>query len=198
MTSQEIHPWKWFAPVNSRILIVGTFPPTKRNWSYDFFYPNKANLFWQVMSKLLNHELKYFSGKEAVEERKQILNSLNLAITDMGFEISREDNSSLDEKLTPLRYMDIFQILTERPAINKILLTSSSGPSSAAKWFGEYLKHKNITHKFPKGLKPLKSEFQFQGRIIKLVILFSPSRRAANRISFDKLVEMYAGEIKPL
>ncbi len=195
MIESETHPFRLYVPKNSKTLIIGTFPPTKRNWSYEFFYPNKLNLFWPVMSRLANVELKYFSGLEAIEERKQILEALNVAITDMGLEISRKDGNSLDENLIVIQYMDIFKILYDYPAINKILFTSSSGTASAAKWFLAYLKSKNIIQKFPKGLKPLRSEFLFDERIIQLVILYSPSRRAANRISFAGLVEMYKNEI---
>jgi len=195
MHQQETHPWKWFVPKKSKILIVGTFPPAKKRWSFPFFYPNKQNLFWPVLSTLLNHELTFFMGEEAVEERKQLLNLLHVAITDMGFIITRKDDSSLDENIDAIEYMDIFKILNEHPSINKIIFTSSSGKVSAARWFADYLATKNMHHKFPKGLKPLRSEFQFEDRKIHLVILYSPSRRAANRISFEKLVEMYADEI---
>ena len=193
MIQKETHPWKWYVPNNSKTLIIGTFPPVKRNWSYHFFYPNKQNLVWSVMSRLANKELTYFSGEAAVEERKQILELLKVAVTDMGFEIARKGDNSLDENLTA---MDIFEILKENLSINKIVFTSSSGTVSASKWFVHYLKIKNMNFKFPKGLKPLRSQFQFEERIIQLVILYSPSRRAANRISFEKLMEMYANEIK--
>jgi G:T/U-mismatch repair DNA glycosylase len=195
MIHKETHPWKWYVPPNSQILIIGTFPPVKEKWSYHFFYPNKLNLFWPIMSRMANRPLIYISGEAAVDERKQILESLKVAITDMGFEIERRDNSSRDENLTPIQYMNIFKILRENVSINKIIFTSSSGAVNASKWFVNYLSIKNINLKFPKGSKPLKSEFQFGGRSIQLVILYSPSRRATNRISFDKLVKMYANEI---
>ncbi len=198
MTAQEEHPFKYFIPCNSRLLIVGTFPPARSKWSYPFFYPNKQNLFWPVMARLAKRELVHFSGSAAVEERKQLLEMLNLAITDMGYSIERKDNSSLDENLIAIRYMDIFKLLDEHPSINKIIFTSSSGPVSASGWFLKYLKNNGVQHRFPKGLKPLRSEFQFRGRAIQLVVVYSPSRRAANRISFDKLVEMYANEITPV
>jgi len=192
---QETHPFILFAPKNSRILFAGTFPPAKRNWSYDFFYPNRQNLFWKVMATIAGVELKHFSGTEAVEERKNILTQLHVAITDMGHTIIRNDNSSLDENLVIVTYMDIFDILDKHPCISKIIFTSSSGPVSAARWFNEYLKSKNILHKFPKGLKPLQSQIEYNGKTIRLSVLYSPSRRAANRISFDQLVAMYKTEI---
>lgn len=192
---QEIHPFKWFVPEDSRVLIVGTFPPTKRNWSYDFFYPNKRNLFWRVMAGVAGVFLQYFSGIEAVEERKKLLQNLQVGITDMGHTITRINDSSLDEHLSIITYMDILTILDNHPSINKIIFTSSSGPVSAAKWFNQYLTTQNILHKFPKGVKPVRSSFEFKNRKISLSVLYSPSARAANRISFEQMVAMYRTEI---
>ncbi len=113
----------------------------------------------------------------------------------MGLRVSRNGESSLDENQDAIEYMDIFEILEQNPLINKIIFTSSSGKVSASQWFLNYLKQKDSIHKFPKGLKPLHSVFEYKGCSIKLVILYSPSRRAANRISLDKLTEMYRAEI---
>ncbi len=191
MDQEEEHPWKWFAPTGCKILIIGTFPPTRRNWKYDFFYPNPANFFWKIIATIANRPLQYFEGEEAVAERKKLLAALGIAITDMGLRIKRHDNSSLDENLVAVEFMDIFQILEENPAIQKIIFTSSSGKSSAASWFIQFLKTKKIRHQFPKGNKPLSSRFQFSNRLIELHILHSPSARAANRISFGALTGMY-------
>ncbi len=191
---EEAHPWKWFAPKDSTTLIVGTFPTAKHNWHFDFFYPNTANLFWKLLSKIAFTELKYFSGDEAVTERKDILRKLKVSVTDMGLNVIRHDESSLDEKLVPLKYMDIFQILNENPSIQKIIFTSSSGKVSASKWFINYLAKQKIQHKFPKGKKPIRSLLHYKDKQIQLVILYSTSRRAANRISFEQLIEMYKNE----
>lgn len=191
----ELHPWNWFAPEDSRVLIVGTFPPTKRNWSFDFFYPNKANLFWKVMARIAEVELQYPNGELAVEERKGILRKLGVAITDMGRHIQRSGNSSLDENLSVVEYMNIFQILDENPGIRKIIFTSSSGKESAARWFNNFLASHAIKHRFPVGKRPIKSAFQYNDRMIELVVLYSTSPRAANRFSFDTLVELYKNEI---
>ncbi|WP_343747598.1 hypothetical protein [Fluviicola sp.] len=192
---EELHPWNWFAPENSKTMIIGTFPTARKNWSFDFFYPNKANLFWKVIAEILGTELQFMTGNPATEERKILLRNLRLAVTDMGKQIIRHANSSLDENLTVLEYMDIFQILDENPTIEKLIFTSSSGKVSAAKWFTEFLTQKGIRFRFPAGKKPIRSEMEYRGKIVQLVILYSPSPRAANRISFENLVELYRQEI---
>lgn len=191
----EQHPWNWYGPADSKTLLVGTFPPTQRNWSFDFFYPNKRNFFWKIISNITGRELIHATGEAAVTERKTLLNELKITITDMGKSIVRRDNNSLDENLEALEYMDIFRILEERPSIKKIIFTSSSGKVSAAKWFLNYLETRGIKHRYPKTPKPVKSELVINGRSIELVILFSPSARAANRISFEQLVALYRDEL---
>lgn len=191
----EKHPWNWFVPPGSRTMIIGTFPSALKNRRYDFYYPNPANLFWRMMAEIAGTSLKYFSGDEAVEERKKILEVLSVAITDMGKVVIRHHGSSLDEHLEVKHFMEIFTILREHPSIKKIIFTSSSGKSSAASWFIEYLRTMKQEFRFPKGVKPVHAEFKFDDRIIKLVIAYSPSPRAANRISFSKLTEIYKNEI---
>jgi G:T/U-mismatch repair DNA glycosylase len=196
MNLTEIHPWNYYIPKNCKILIVGTFPPMKRNWNYDFFYPNKANFFWKTMAEIAAVNLIFFSGEDAVNERKQILQTLRVGVTDMACKIVRNNNNSLDENLELIEFMDIFKILNENQEILKLIFTSRSGKANAAKWFCKYLETKNIRHKFPKDKKPFKSEFLFENRKIQTVITYSTSARAANRISFDKLVELYKIELQ--
>lgn len=192
---QETHPWKWYVPNGARTLMVGTFPPTKRNWNYDFFYPNKNNFFWRIIASIANKPLQHFSGNEAVEERKALLDFLRLGITDMGYVIDRLQDSSLDENIAAVEFMDIQQILKENPSINKIIFTSSSGKSSAATWFKNYLFQKGTKIIYPKGSKPQRLKWLLNNKEIELVIVHSPSPRAACSIGFERLEAMYRQEI---
>jgi hypothetical protein len=36
----EEHPLEPFLPVNAKLLMLGSFPPQKKRWSMEFFYPN--------------------------------------------------------------------------------------------------------------------------------------------------------------
>jgi G:T/U-mismatch repair DNA glycosylase len=193
----ETHPWKWYSAPGAKILMIGTFPPPQKRWSYDFFYPNRNNYFWKIISAVSGNPLIHWEGEAAVNERKEILDSLKMAITDMGHIISRTDDSAADEKLAIVdgQYMDIKQILSENLTIEKFILTSSSGKVSALKWFSEYCKANGIDHKIPKGNKPISFDVQIDDRQIKVRVLISPSPRPARRLGEEKLVEMYRGEI---
>ncbi|MDR0682317.1 MAG: hypothetical protein LBG15_10800 [Dysgonamonadaceae bacterium] len=192
---EEKHPWNWYLPSGAKTIIIGTFPPAIRNWSYDFFYPNKNNYFWKIMAEIAGQELRYFSGNEAVRERKKILNQLQTGLSDMGKTIRRTKNSSLDENLEVVEYMDIFQLLDENPFVNKIIFTSSSGKSSAIRWFRDYLSEKGICYKIPKGPRPLRSQVNINGKTIDVTLLYSTSPRAGASVSFEKLVILFENEI---
>ena len=187
----EHHPWEYYVPISAKSLIVGTFPTAKRNWSFNFFYPNKRNLLWKVLASILDTTLIHSEGENAVLERKNILDTLRIGITDMGKSIRRFKNSSLDEKLLLAVPMDIIRITEQHPSINKIVLTSSSGTVSALKWFLQYLSEKDVSFLVPKGRKPLTFTIMINAKPIDVYILYSPSPRASNRISFPALVDMY-------
>lgn len=188
------HPFKWYVPENATTLIIGTFPPVEKRWGFEFFYPNLQNNFWTILAKIAGEHLSK-DKNIMVEERKNILKKLKTGITDMGGVIRRISNDSKDESLELVKPMEILHILEQYPSIKKIILTSSSGASSALGWFKVYLEDKKIAHVIPKGTKPLRFEIKFNNRTTQVHVLYSPSRRAANRISFEKLVEMYRDAI---
>jgi G:T/U-mismatch repair DNA glycosylase len=195
MIQKEIHPWNWYLPSEAKILIIGTFPPTLRNWSFDFFYPNKNNYFWKIMARIAGRELQYLTGTEAVTERKEILCLLKTGVSDMGKIIRRKAGNSLDQNLEIVEYMNIFQLLQENPSVRKIIFTSSSGSSNAIRWFKEYLALAKIDFKIPKGKRPLQTSVVIQGKSIEIVLLYSTSPLAGATIAFDQLVALYKNEI---
>jgi G:T/U-mismatch repair DNA glycosylase len=191
----EIHPWNSYVPAGAESIIIGTFPPTQRNWSYDFFYPNRNNYFWRIMSRIADSPLQYFSGAKAVEERKNILNRLRVGVSDMGKIIRRTAENSSDNNLEIIEYMDIFGILKENPSLRKIIFTSSAGKSSAIGWFKSCLALHGIAFHISKGKRPLRTFVQIAGRNIEIVLLYSTSARVGATVSLNSLTELFRNEI---
>jgi G:T/U-mismatch repair DNA glycosylase len=192
---EEIHPWDWYVPPGAESIIIGTFHPTLRNWSFNFFYPNRNNYFWRIMARIAGKLLQYFFGEEAVEERKNILCQLGIGLSDMGKIIRRTDGNSSDDNLEIVAYMDIFRILEENPSLRKIIFTSSTGKSSAIGWFKSYLTAHGIAFQIPKGKRPLRTFIPIAGREIEIVLLYSTSARVGATIPFDVLTELFKNEI---
>lgn len=193
---EEIHPWNWYCPVGAKTVVIGTFPPTRRNWSFDFFYPNKNNYFWKLIARIAGRPLVYFSGEEAVDERKELLNHLKLGVSDMGQTIRRKTDSSLDQNLEIVAYMDIFKMLQENPSIRKLIFTSSSGKSSAIRWFKDYLSLHQVPFKIPQGKRPLRTTVTVKNQSFEIVLLYSTSPRAGASVSFDALTELFVNEVR--
>ncbi len=194
--TEEIHPWNWYTPEGCTVLVVGTFPSARKNWSYDFFYPNLRNNFWKIMEVLSGIPLSANNGDEAVELRKRILDKLKIGVTDMGLKIGRHRGSSLDANLLVLEYMDILRILDENAGIRKIILTSSSGKSSAFSWLKQYMASSNIAVDFTITRLPFSGVFETKGRKIEVRVV--PSTSPAATIGFGPLLDIYKGEIEML
>lgn len=195
---REIHPWLYYGSHNSKVLLVGTFPPDECRWSYPFFYPNKANYFWKIIAALQDKKLRYFTGDEAVVERKALLDQLQAAVTDMGAVILRKGSSSLDEDIFPDRFMDIASILEQLPSVRRLIFTSSSGKNSALSWFKQMLNQQGIKFRYRKDDLSKNVLTNFVSREIEIRIVRSPSPRSACGIGFEQLLEQYRSAIMDL
>lgn len=56
----ENHPLQPFLPVKARLLMLGSFPPQKKRWSMDFYYPNLNNDMWRITGILFFNNKDYF------------------------------------------------------------------------------------------------------------------------------------------
>lgn len=190
---EETLEWDSYIPLNATKLIIGTFPTISHRRSFQFFYPNKDNPFWNILSEIAQIELVPANQPDAIENRKNILNKLQLGITDMGYKILRHANSSLDQSIFPIEFMDIFNIIDENPKIQKLILTSSSGQNSVEGWLRNYCLLNSV--KFPKlkGKNPKRGNLKYGKKEIEVVSVHSTSKAAAKKI--HDLVHMYNQEI---
>lgn len=191
--AEERLPWEPLIPEGADKLILGTFPSESSKRKIDFYYPNPANRFWNVLSTLAESPLLYFSGPEAVSERKAILGKLKLGLSSMGMKILRIGKSSLDEHILALEYLNVFQLLDRHPGITRIILTSSSGKASTLAWFKAYCQMNDVNLVVPKGELPIYSSFDFGGRQVTLVIVNSTSGISSKSINY--LTEQYRNVI---
>ena len=95
----EIHPLEPFLPAKSKLLMLGSFPPQKKRWSMEFYYPNLNNDMWRIYGILffndknhfLNSTLKSFCREQIID----FLNEKGIALFDTASSIRRlQDNAS--------------------------------------------------------------------------------------------------------
>ncbi|MDD7736089.1 MAG: DNA-deoxyinosine glycosylase [Bacillales bacterium] len=138
MKEEVIHPLEVLKDKDSKILILGSFPSVKSR-EMNFFYMNKTNRFYKVLSSLLDIDLFSIS----IEEKKRILLKKHIALYDV---VKRcRIHGSSDSSLQILDYSDIYEIL-KNTKINKIYLNGSLAYSLFIKKYPELL---NVSYKLP-------------------------------------------------
>lgn len=70
---QESHPNWYYDIPEMKTLILGSFPPIEKRWSYDFYYPNNSNPFWEALAGVIGAELKHYRCDQAVKERQGLM-----------------------------------------------------------------------------------------------------------------------------
>jgi G:T/U-mismatch repair DNA glycosylase len=183
-------PWEPYVPLNANKLILGTFPTHEKNWDFNFYYPNKNNPMWKILSAIAKTDLTHSKNEiTSVNERKAILDKLNLAMTDMGKVIRRQKVSSLDIDLFPIEFIDVFNILDKYPSIQTIILTSSTKGNSVLSWFKSYCTMNNKKIKLKGKGFPRLENMTLNGREIKIVLVCSTS--GATGKTYDFLLDLY-------
>ena len=62
LSGVEHHPLEPFLPENAVLLMLGSFPPQKKRWSMDFFYPNLQNDMWRIFGFIFFDVLFFIVG----------------------------------------------------------------------------------------------------------------------------------------
>lgn len=188
----EPHAFGTYAPSGAEILIIGTFPTHKRNREFEFFYPNKQNVFWEILANIYNYNFQHPKDKKAVEERKAFAKQHKIALTDMLSQAIREKDISGDNQLIPLELMDILAILKANKAVRRIILTSRSGKNSALNLFKCHLINNRIAFfESSEQDKIIFGHFENFGNNYEVIVPYSPSPRVKGPYGIDYLIEMY-------
>ena len=115
----ENHPLEPFLPANARLLMLGSFPPQKKRWSMDFYYPNLNNDMWRIVGLLFFNNKDYFlneTRKAFCRERIiSFLNDKGIALFDTASAIRRLQDNASDKFLEVVQPTDISRLLGHLP-----------------------------------------------------------------------------------
>ena len=178
----ENHPLEPFLPANARLLMLGSFPPQKKRWSMDFYYPNLNNDMWRIVGLLFFNNKDYFlneTRKAFCRERIiSFLNDKGIALFDTASAIRRLQDNASDKFLEVVQPTDISRLLGQLPECKAIVTTGQKATDTLRAQFeveepkvGDF------------------SEFVFDGRPVRLYRLPSSSR--AYPLALDKKAAAY-------
>lgn len=178
----EKHPLEPFLPAKAKLLMLGSFPPQKKRWSMDFYYPNLNNDMWRIFGILFFDDKDYFlneTRKAFCRERIiDFLNEKGIALFDTASSIRRLQDNASDKFLEVVEATDVTALLQQLPECKAIVTTGQKATDTLRQQFnveepkvGDY------------------SEFIFEGRAMRLYRMPSSSR--AYPLALDKKATAY-------
>lgn len=178
----EKHPLEPFLPAKAKLLMLGSFPPQKKRWSMDFYYPNLNNDMWRIFGILFFDDKDYFlneTRKAFCRERIiDFLNEKGIALFDTASSIRRLQDNASDKFLEVVEATDVTALLRQLPECKAIVTTGQKATDTLRQQFnveepkvGDY------------------SEFIFEGRAMRLYRMPSSSR--AYPLALDKKAIAY-------
>ena len=110
----EQHPLGFFLPENTKLLMLGSFPPPRARWSMNFYYPNIQNDMWRILETK-----KAFSEEKA----KAFCREKGIGIGDTAMEIIRLKNNASDNFLQVVTPLNPVEVLAKIPECEAIVVT---------------------------------------------------------------------------
>ena len=123
----EEHPLQPFLPSNSKLLMLGSFPPQRKRWSMDFFYPNLQNDMWRIFGHIFFQDKEHFlyPSKKAFNKELIVdfLNEKGIALYDTATSVRRLQDNASDKYLEVVEPTDIRLLLKQLPECQAIITT---------------------------------------------------------------------------
>lgn len=123
----ECHPWEPFLPPNAKVLLLGSFPPPRKRWSMDFYYPNITNDFWKIAGMIFFGDDKRFMLKEKKGFNQPLIEEFlrhqGIALFDAATVVRRTKGNASDLHLEIVEATDIAALLARIPRCHTIAVT---------------------------------------------------------------------------
>ena len=125
--SIEEHPLQPFLPSNAKLLMLGSFPPQKKRWSMDFFYPNLQNDMWRIFGYIFFQDKEHFLLPDKKAFNKELiiefLEEKGIALYDTATSVRRLQDNASDKYLEVVEPTDIRLLLKQLPHCQAIVTT---------------------------------------------------------------------------
>ena len=135
----EYHPLKPFLPKNARVLFLGSFPPPKKRWCMDFFYPNFINDHWRIEGQIWFGDKNYFVDIERkcfkMNEILAFLNEKGIALFDTATAVNRLKDNASDAFLEIVEHTDIRALLAQMSQCHAIATTGEKATAEVCAYF---------------------------------------------------------------
>lgn len=123
----EYHPLRPFLPDGARVLFLGSFPPQRKRWCVDFFYPNFINDHWRIEGQVFFADRNHFVDLEAkrfkLDEIVAFCQAKGIAFFDTSTAVRRLKDNASDKFLEVVEATDIPALIARLPQLRAIVTT---------------------------------------------------------------------------
>ena len=185
----EQHPLGFFLPENTKLLMLGSFPPPLARWSMNFYYSNIQNDMWRILGLIFYHNKEYFlETKKAFSEEKAkaFCREKGIGIGDTAMEVIRLKGNASDNFLQVVTPLNPAEVLAKIPACEAIVVTGQKAMDTLITMLPPVEEPKVGSY----------SRFTLLGRVFRLYRMPSSSRAypkpleekaAAYKVMFEEL-----------
>ena len=186
----EYHPLRPFLPEKAKVLFLGSFPPQRKRWCMDFYYPNFINDHWRIEGQIFYGDKNHFVDLEAkrfrIDEIVAFCEEKGLAFFDTSTAIRRLQDNASDKFLEVVEPTDIPALLKRLPHLRAIVTTGEKATETICRTMGMAETPKVNTYVRVSNTDD--SNLTDGGG---LLLYRLPSSSRAYPLSFDKKVEAY-------
>lgn len=183
----EYHPLIPFLPTNAKVLFLGSFPPQRKRWCMDFYYPNFINDHWRIEGAVFFGDRHHFVDEE--EKRFKLKDIIafcqekGLAFFDTSTAVRRLQDNASDKFLEVVEPTDIQALIVQLPQLCTIVTTGEKATETLCTTMKISSLPKVNT------FVPVPDTYNQAGE--QLVLYRLPSSSRAYPLAFEKKVEAY-------
>ena len=183
----EYHPLQPFLPENAKVLFLGSFPPQRKRWCMDFYYPNFINDHWRIEGVVFFGDRHHFVNETAkcfkLDAIVEFCQEKGIAFFDTSMAVRRLKDNAADKFLEVVVPTDIRALVARLPHLRAIVTTGEKATETICS-------HLLITE-IPRvnAFAPIPTLKNADGD--QLVLYRLPSSSRAYPLSFSKKVEAY-------
>lgn len=149
--------------------MLGSFPPPRKRWSIDFFYPNMQNDMWRIYGLIFFGNKDHFVDIPNKRFNKPLLESFlrekGVAIYDTATVVNRLRDNASDKFLEVVEPTDIASLLRKIPLCHAVVTTGQKATDTLRQLFN--VVEPKVGHSV---------SFTFEGRPMRLYRMPSSSR----------------------
>lgn len=192
----EYHPLQPFLPENARVLFLGSFPPQRKRWCMDFYYPNFINDHWRIEGAVFFGDRNRFVDEEQkrfrLDDIVAFCREKGIAFFDTSTAVRRLQENASDKFLEVVEPTDVRALITRLPHLRAVVTTGEKATETICTSLGIPTMPKvNSYVDIPNIKDQGESLPNREGQGKRLVLYRLPSSSRAYPLAFDKKVEAY-------